>query len=176
MVAPALIEHLTAAGVSARSIAGHDPTVVRVEQQAPELGFVGRVTQVNRALLDDLTANGQVPVVAPLGLGPEGELYNVNGDEIAEALARSVQAAALLFLTDVPAVRDSDGQPIRDLSAGRATAFINAGVIRDGMVPKVRAAIRLLGDVDAVWIADGRCPNALRRALLDRAAGTRIVA
>ena len=176
MVAPALIEDLTAAGVSAFRIAGDNPAVVRVEQQSPELGYVGRVTQVERSLLDELTARGHVPVLAPLGLGPEGEIYNVNGDEIAEAVARSVSAAVLLFLTDVPAVRDADGQPIHDLSAGRAVKLIQAGIIRDGMVPKVRAAIGLLDDVDAVWIADGRRPNALRQALLDRVAGTRIVA
>ncbi len=176
VVAPALIEDLTAAGVSAIGIAGDNPAVVRVEQQSPDLGYVGRVTQVERSLLDDLTARRQVPVIAPLGLGPDGEIYNVNGDEIAEAIARSVGAAALVFLTDVPAVRDADDQPIHDLSAGRAVKLIQAGIIRDGMVPKVRAAIGLLDDVDAVWIADGRRPNALRRALLDRVAGTRIVA
>ena len=82
---------------------------------------------MRRALLDDLTERGHVPTIAPLGLGPDGEIYNVNGDEIAGAVARAVQADALLFLTDVPAVRDADGEPIRDLPARRATELIASG-------------------------------------------------
>ena len=174
-VGPELIKHLAAAGVSAVGIAGDEPVVMHVEQQAPELGFVGRVTRIDRVRLDELTANGHVPTIAPLGVGPDGEIYNVNGDEVAEAIARTVHAAALLFLTDVPAVYDADGLPIHDLSARQAVDLMEAGVIRDGMVPKVRAAIGLLGDVDSVWIADGRRPGVLRKALLESSAGTRIV-
>ncbi len=175
MVASALIGELVANGVSAVGIAGNDGGVVRVEQQSPALGFVGRVREVRRGLLDDLTASGHVPTIAPLGLGPDGQLYNVNGDEIAGAVARAVRATALLFLTDVPAVLDADGESIRDLPAGRATQLIADGVIRDGMVPKVRAAIDLLDAVASVWITDGRQPHAIRQTLVDGAVGTRIV-
>ena len=150
--------------------------MIRVEQQSPDLGYVGRVREVRRGLLDDLTARGHVPTIAPLGLGPDGELFNVNGDEIAGAVARAVRADALLFLTDVPAVLDADGQPIRDLPAARAADLIAGGVIRDGMVPKVRAAMDLLDAVAAVWITDGRRPHAIRQTLVEGAVGTRIVA
>ncbi len=176
MVAPALIGELVASGVSAVGIAGNDGDVIRVEQQSPELGYVGRVREVRCGLLDDLTARGHVPTIAPLGLGLDGELYNVNGDEIAGAVARAVRADALLFLTDVPAVLDAGGEPIRDLPAGRAHELITDGVIRDGMVPKVRAAIDLLDGVAAVWITDGRQPHAIRQTLVEGAVGTRIVA
>ncbi len=176
VVAPALIGELVANGVSAVGIAGNDGGVVRVEQQSPELGFVGRVREVRRGLLDHLTERGHVPTIAPLGLGPDGQIYNVNGDEIAGAVARAVRAEALLFLTDVPAVLDADGESIRDLPAGRANDLIADGVIRDGMVPKVRAALDLLDAVDAVWITDGRQPHAIRQTLVEGAAGTRIVA
>ena len=175
IVAPELIGELVAAGVSAVGIAGSDGGAVRVEQLSVELGFVGRVTEVARGLLDDLTGHGHVPTVAPLGVGPDGEIYNVNGDEVARAIARSVGAAALLFLTDVSGVQDAHGRPIRDLPAALASELIGAGVIRDGMVPKVRAAISLLGIVGAVWISDGTCPHAIRQALVDRTSGTRII-
>lgn len=176
VVAPALIGELVANGVSAVGIAGNDGDVIRVEQQSAALGYVGQVCEVRRGLLDDLTERGHVPTVAPLGLGPDGQIYNVNGDEIAGAVARAVRAEALLFLTDVPAVLDADGEPIRDLPAGRANALIAEGVIRDGMLPKVRAALDLLDAVDAVWITDGRRPHAIRQTLIDGAVGTRIVA
>ena len=176
VVAPALIGELVANGVSAVGIAGNDGGVVRVERQSPALGYVGQVRQVRRGLLDDLTARGHVPTIAPLGLGPDGQIYNVNGDEIAGAVARAMRAEALLFLTDVPAVLDAHGEPIRDLPAARANALIAEGVIRDGMAPKVRAALDLLDAVDAVWITDGRRPHAIRQSLVEGAVGTRIVA
>jgi len=176
VVAPALIGELVANGVSAVGIAGNDGDVIRVEQQSPELGFVGRVCEVRRGLLDDLTERGRVPTIAPLGLGPDGQIYNVNGDEIAGAVARALRAEALLFLTDVPAVLDADGEPIRDLPAGRANALIAQGGSREGMVPKVRAALDLLDSVDAVWITDCREPHAIRQTLVEGAVGTRIVA
>ena len=97
MVAPALVGELVASGVSAVGIAGNDGAVIRVEQQSPDLGFVGRVRDVRRALLDDLTERGHVPTIAPLGLGPDGEIYNVNGDEIAGAVARAVQRRRFAF-------------------------------------------------------------------------------
>ncbi|MDE2990219.1 MAG: acetylglutamate kinase [Chloroflexota bacterium] len=176
VVAPALIGELVDNGVSAVGIAGNDGDVIRVEQQSAALGYVGQVCEVRRGLLDDLTERGHVPTIAPLGLGPDGQIYNVNGDEIAGAVAHALRAEALLFLTDVPAVLDADGEPIRDLPAGRANALIAQGVIRDGMVPKVRAALDLLDAVDAVWITDGREPHAIRQTLVEGAVGTRIVA
>jgi len=175
-VAPALIAYFVAAGVSAIGIGGADGGVVRVRRRAPALGFVGDVRAVRTDVLDQLTSAGHVPVVAPLGLGPRGELYNVNGDDIAAGLAKAVRADALVFLTDVEGVRGSDGQVIPELTAAAARALLARGVIGGGMQPKVRAAVRLLRSVGAVWITSGDAPHALRAALLDRRAGTRIVA
>ena len=175
VVAPAVVGRLAAAGVSAIGLAGPDGGLIRVRSRGPQFGFVGDVRRVNTELLDHLTAQGHVPVVAPLGLGPRQEIFNINGDDVAAALARAVRAAALVFLTDVDGVYDARGRLLRDLPAPAARALIRADVIQGGMLPKVRAALRLLPYIDAVWIANGARPNILRRALIDRRAGTRIV-
>ena len=174
-VAPAVIAQFVAAGVSAMGIGGVDGGVVRVRQRAPELGYVGNVRSIDVGVLDTLTGAGCVPVVSPLGLGPHGEIYNVNGDDVAAGLAQAVSAQALVFLTDVAGVRDADGQVISELLAAQARALIRSGVIGGGMVPKVKASLRLLGRVGAVWITDGSQPHALRNALVDHRAGTRII-
>ncbi len=175
VVAPAVVGRLGAAGVSAIGLAGPDGGLIRVRSRGPQFGFVGDVRRVNTELLDHLTAQGHVPVVAPLGLGPRQEIFNINGDDVAAALARAVRAAALVFLTDVDGVYDARGRLLRDLPAPAARALIRADVIQGGMLPKVRAALRLLPYIDTVWIANGARPNILRRALIDRRAGTRIV-
>jgi acetylglutamate kinase len=175
VVAPAVVGELVSAGISAVGLGGVDGAAVRVRQRAPELGYVGDVHSVNTTLLDDLTSRGHVPVLSPLGLGPDGELYNVNGDDVAAGVGRAVHASALVFLTDVEGVGDAEGRVIPELSAQVASRLVNAGVISGGMVTKVRAAVGLLDAVDSVWIADGLHPHVLRRALIERRTGTRIV-
>ena len=175
VVAPAVIGKLVQAGVSAVGIGGPDGGVILVRRQSPELGFVGAIRAVQMNLLEDLATNGHVPVISPLGLGPRGELYNVNGDDVAGAVARAGRAAALVFLTDVDGVRDSDGRVLPILDRRTARALLQQGVIVGGMAPKVRSALRLLRDVEAVVIANAAHPHVLRDALGARQAGTRIV-
>ncbi len=175
VVAPAVIGKLVRAGASAVGIGGPDGGVIRVRGRSPELGFVGAVRAVQMNLLDDLTASGHVPVISPLGLGPRGELYNVNGDDVAGAVASAADAAALVFLTDVDGVRDAEGRVLPVLDRQTARALIQQGVIAAGMVPKVRSALRLLRNVEAVVIANAAHPHVLRDALGARQVGTRIV-
>ena len=174
LVAPAVVGALQQAGVSAVGISGPDGGVVRVRRASPDLGWVGRVHTVNTRLLDDLTRAGHVPIVSPLGVDGRGSLYNVNGDDIAGALAQATQAAALVFLTDVDGVRDADGAVLAHLDPDSARGLIGSGVIAGGMVPKVRAAVALLGNVDTVCIASGTRRHALRRALDPAGGGTQV--
>lgn len=174
LIAPAIVGALQRAGVSAVGISGPDGGVVRVRRAAPALGWVGRVRAIDTCLLDDLTSTGHVPVVSPLGVDGRGSLYNVNGDDIAGALAHATQAAALVFLTDVDGVRDADGTVLAHLDPASARGLIGSGVIAGGMVPKVRAAVALLGDVETVCIASGTRRHALRRALDPAGGGTQV--
>ena len=103
-----------------------------------------------------------------------GALYNVNGDDIAGALARATRAAALVFLTDVHGVKGADGNVLAQLDPVGAERLIQDEVIAGGMVPKVRSAVALLGDVGRVCIANGSRPHALRRALDPAGGGTQV--
>ena len=174
LVAPAVVGALQQAGVSAVGISGPDGGVVRVRRASPDLGWVGKVRAVNARLLDDLTQAEHVPVVSPLGVDGRGSIYNVNGDDIAGALAQATRAAALVFLTDVDGVRDADGAVLAHLDPASARGLIGSGVIAGGMVPKVRAAVALLGNVDTVCIASGTRRHALRRALDPAGGGTQV--
>lgn len=174
LVAPAVVGALQRAGVSAVGISGPDGGVVRVRRASPDLGWVGRVRRVNTRVLDDLTSGGHVPVVSPLGVDGRGSIYNVNGDDIAGALARAARAAALVFLTDVDGVRDAAGEVLAHLDPASARRLIREGVIAGGMIPKVRSAVALLDQVGRVCIANGSRRYALRRALDPAGGGTQV--
>jgi len=139
-----LVTALFAAGVTAVGLSGVDGGLLRcVKKQVngADLGYVGQVVGVQPALVQHLVAQGVVPVVSPISLGLDGQVYNVNADEAAAALAAALGADLLSFVSNVPGVIDGTGQPLRHLSAARTEQLIAAGVIRDGMVPKVRAAL-----------------------------------
>lgn len=136
-----LVAALARAGLPALGICGADLGLVRVTPLS-DLGWVGLPTAVDAGRLRRWIAEGILPVIAPIGLGPEG-LYNVNADQMAAAVAAALPADELVFLTDVPGVRVGDTiRPL--LHAEEAEAFIAAGIIRDGMIPKVRSALEAL--------------------------------
>ena len=147
-----LVAALQQAGIPALGLCGADLGLVQVAP-VPGLGRVGKPVAVAAAPLARWMAEGIVPVVAPIGLGPEG-LYNVNADSMAGAIAAAFPAEELLFLTDVPGVLVA-GRVRPHLTPAEAEALIAAGIIRDGMVPKVRAALEALAaGVRRVRIAD----------------------
>lgn len=138
-----LVARLTMAGVPALGLSGVDLGLVRVEKmvhQAGDLGWVGRVAEVDPAPLRMLLQRDIVPVVSPVSLGFDGHTYNVNADHVATGVARVLGASALYFLTNVAGVL-VDGQIVNRLSASEAETLIENGTIRDGMVPKVRSAL-----------------------------------
>jgi|Deesub1362A_J573_1020465.scaffolds.fasta_scaffold02049_3 acetylglutamate kinase len=137
---------LNAAGVRAMGISGLDAGIIRVrklEHPEADLGFVGRITQLDVVPLQALLQAGVTPLVAPLCLGPGGQIYNVNADQVAAALAVALGAASLDFLSNVPGVM-VDGRPLPALDPAAAQALVEAGVITAGMLPKVRAAFQAL--------------------------------
>ena len=111
---------------------------------------------------------GRIPVIASIGLGVDGDAYNVNADTVAAELAVALHATKLILLTDVEGVRGGDGKLISALDAAGAEALIAAGVVTGGMIPKVRAALRALDGVIASHIIDGRVPHSLLLEVLTR--------
>ncbi len=138
-----LVAALVQAGAQAIGISGVDLGLLRVEKYehpAGDLGWVGRVVETNRQALERLLGLDLVPVIAPISLGLDGHLYNVNADQAAAAIAQAMGAAALVLLTDVPGVL-VDGDVLPSLTALQAKELIEDGAITGGMVPKVLAAV-----------------------------------
>ena len=167
-----LVAALIARGVPAVGLSGVDGGMLRAEREDAELGLVGRVTMVDSSLLEDLVAGGRVAVVAPAAIGPGGEILNVNGDGAAGAIAASLGARLLAFVTDVPGVRGRDGRVYRTLDRERAKALVDDGTIEGGMLPKVEACLVAAATGADAAIVSWRDADAVERVLAGERVGT----
>jgi acetylglutamate kinase len=167
----ALVRGLNTLGVPAAGISGIDGPTLLVEP-VPELGRVGEVEQVNPGLVHAIWAGGFVPVVAPLGLGPEGA-YNVNADAAAAALAVGLGAEHLFLLTDVDGLL-KDGSPIESLAPEECESYVASGLAAGGMVPKLRAAVEAARGGVGARIINGNNAGALAAAIAGEKVGTLI--
>ena len=176
-VGPDIVARIHTLGAGAIGLSGEDgPTLLvrpRTDSGGADLGFVGDVAQVNGEPLMAILDQGRIPVMASIGLGYDGQAYNVNADTVAAELAVTLHASKLILMTDVEGVRDADGALISQLDAGRGRELLANGVIHDGMIPKVEAAIRATDGGCATHIIDARVPHALLLELLtERGVGT----
>ncbi len=169
-VGPDLVARIHRLGGSAIGLSGEDGPTLLVRPakngRGEDLGLVGEVDHVNIEPVVSILDQGRIPVVASIGLGYDGEAYNVNADAVAAELAVALDATKLILLTDVDGVHDRDGALLSELDADRAEQLISAEVIAGGMIPKVRAALRALQGAEAAHIIDGRVPHALLLELL----------
>jgi acetylglutamate kinase len=150
------------------------------QEEPPEiidLGRVGEVASVNPEVILALERERFIPVIAPVGVGPEGGSYNINADLVAGAVAASLEAEKLILLTDVEGVMDEAGKLVSTLSVRQAREMIRKGVIRAGMIPKVNCCLdALAGGVKKAHIVDGRQEHAvLLEIFTDVGVGTEIV-
>ncbi|MEP2890509.1 acetylglutamate kinase [Tateyamaria sp.] len=156
-----IVQAITEQGGRAVGVSGKDDGLIICDQENPELGLVGRPIEVNPALLRDFADKGIIPVIAPLGMGRNGETFNVNGDTAAGAIAAALKADRLLLLTDVAGVKNADGEVLTELTATQIGELVTDGTIAGGMIPKTQTALdALTGGVRAAVILDGRAPNA----------------
>ena len=127
-----------------------------------DLGYVGIPDKVDKQVLDALLGVNMIPVVAPLGLGADGQTYNINADTAAGSIASALNASRLLMLTDVDGVLDDNGKLIPRLSTAQAKQLILNGVIKGGMIPKVETCIQAVqSGAGAAVILDGRKKHAV---------------
>ncbi len=142
-----------------------------------DLGLVGEVTKINPEVLKSLDSNGFIPVVAPVGVGPDGTTLNINADYVASAVASALEAEKLILLTDVAGVLDEKGKVIPTLSVKQAKALIKKGTIKGGMIPKVETCIQALkAGVKKTHIVDGRVPHCLLLEIFtEKGIGTEII-
>ena len=132
------------------------------DPDAPDLGFLGDVESIDTALIELLLSRHFVPVVMPIGVGPDGTTYQINSDNLAGRLARALEAEKLVLMTNVAGVHGRDGKLAHILTAGDAAALLDERVVHGGMEPRVTAALRAVREgVRSVHIIDGGVPSAL---------------
>jgi acetylglutamate kinase len=137
-----------------------------------DLGFVGEPRRVAARVLDTLIRSDMIPVIAPIGVGADGETYNINADTVAGAVAAAVNATRLLLLTDVAGVLDADRRLLSEITAATARRLAAEGVISGGMIPKVETCLAAVeGGVEAAVILDGRVPHAILLELFTDTSG-----
>jgi len=142
MVNKKLVAAIGAAGKSAIGLCGGDGTSVRARKKQTngcDLGYVGEICAVEPRWIEAIWAQSGIPVIASLAVGALGEYYNVNADQMAAACAVACHASALIFLTDVPGVKDADGTVIRWLDLNQVATLVESSVIKGGMLPKLEA-------------------------------------
>lgn len=168
-----LVAALVAAGMDAVGLTGIDCALTECELVNPALGQVGRPVRANTRVLDTLTGDGFVPVIACVGGDRAGNVYNVNADQMATSLAAAWKVDRLLFLTDVEGVRGGDGQRIPVLHQKDAQQLITDGIATGGMLAKLRAAqFALENGVGEVRIAHGATPDVVARVQSGEPLGT----
>lgn len=132
------------------------------DEEIIDVGLVGEVVSVNPEILTCLEGNSFIPVISPIGVGKDGESYNINADFVASGIASALKAEKLILMTDVQGIKDSDGNVISTITRNEAIDLINKGVIKGGMLPKVQACIDAIdGGVRKNHIIDGRIPHCL---------------
>ena len=183
-----IVALLNTNGGHAVGITGKDGDLIKAQKLAmsPDLnateiidiGHVGEITQVNTNILTTLTASDFIPVIAPIGVGQNGESYNINADIVAGRIAQCLQAQKLLLLTNTPGILDADKNTITTIDASGIAELISNNVINEGMLPKVQCALDAVNaGVKSVQIVDGRVPHALLLEVFTASGvGTQIVA
>ena len=163
-----LVQMMEKLGVRAAGISGKDGGTLRCDKKTAngkDIGYVGDVKEVNSELIDTLLENDFVPIIAPIGLGDDYKAYNINADDAACAIAKSMKAEKLVFMTDIEGVcKDADDPStlVSVLTLDEAHKMIEDGFIGGGMLPKIRNCIEAVEQgVNRVHILDGRIQHCL---------------
>ncbi len=176
-------------GGQAVGLAGMDGNLIRArklwisrrgkdaeEKEPLDIGLVGEVEAINPALIENIMNNKWIPVIAPVGVGPAGETYNINADLVAGKVAASLKAEKFILLTDVEGVLDGEKKLISTMNAEMAGRYLKEGAISGGMIPKVNCCLQALQEgVKKTHIIDGRVKHAiLLEIFTDEGIGTQI--
>jgi len=175
MVGKEIVARINLEGGRAVSLSGKDGNLIRANKmihrsvsdpsQEIDIGFVGEVDSVDPNVLHSLEAGGFIPVISPLGMGPDGHAYNINADTAAGEIARSLKAERLVLLTNTPGVlkdRNDERSLIASISAREGHELIASGTAAGGMIPKLKSCLRALeGGVKKTHIIDGRIRHSL---------------
>ena len=187
-----IVNLLNHRGVRAVGLSGKDAGLIRASKklatvydgdghkESVDIGYVGQVDSIDAKILVDLIANDYIPVIAPIGVGEDGESYNINADYVAAEIAGALKAEKLLLLSDTEGVyKDFEDKDtfISSLTADEAREYIKNGVISGGMIPKIEACLKSLeSGTNKIHIIDGRQPHSIILELLtSEGIGTQVI-
>ena len=171
-----IVTLLNRRGLRAVGLSGKDAQLIQAEKKLAtvyedgqkskvDIGYVGKAKKINIQIVEDLISQNYVPVIAPIGVGEDGESYNINADYVAADIAGALKAEKLLLLTDTEGVYknfEDKSSFISTLTAAEAKEFIKTGIIAGGMIPKVEACLRALqSGANKAHIIDGRLPHSI---------------
>ena len=174
-----IVNKIHAAGGLAVGLSGKDAKIILADKLTDkfkdpnsniekflDIGFVGKPIKINPLIINILSDNLMIPIIAPVGFGTNNETYNINADTAAGAIASSLKAERILLLTDVEGVLDSDKKLISNISVTKAESMINDKIITGGMIPKIKTCLETVASgVKAAVIIDGRSPHAILREI-----------
>ena len=172
-----VVNLINQAGGKAVGLTGKDGAMIRAKKlmlhsrdnhaDLIDIGMVGDITQIDPALISHLQAGTFIPVIAPIGVGEEGETYNINADVVAGKVAEILKAEKLVLLTNTPGVLDKDGKVVTDVTPLQINALVEDGTLHGGMLPKIASALEAAqSGVKSVHIIDGRVEHALLLEIL----------
>lgn len=162
-----IVSQINVAGGNAIGLCGKDAMLIQADKLKADdgfdMGYVGKITGINTKLLNTLAQDEYIPVIAPIGVGKDGESYNINADTVAGEIAAALNAEKLMFLTDIDGIRAVPSDPetlIYEISVDEIYKFINKGVISGGMLPKVEGCIHAIkSGVKRTHILNGTIPH-----------------
>jgi acetylglutamate kinase len=170
-----IVTAISNSGAKAVGISGKDGNLITAKrllqtdndsdsnvEKAIDLGYVGEPEVIDPKVIDALINEKMIPVIAPVGMGRDGQTYNINADTAAGAISASMKASRMIMLTDVSGVLDQNGDLITELTVSEAQDLIKNKVVLGGMIPKLKTCIdAVLGGAEASVIMDGRMPHSL---------------
>ncbi len=171
-----IIEALKAQTCNSQTINSKENNIITVIQENAELGFVGTPTKIDKAIIDKIVDDKKVPVIAPLGLDENNQIYNINADTAAGSIAKKIKARRLIIMSDVEGVLDYNQKLIPEINSNSIKDLIDNEVVTGGMIPKINNCLDVASNgVKGVVIIDGRKNHSILFELLsDKGSGTLI--
>ena len=159
-----------------QGITNKQNNILFVKQENKELGFVGTPKEINRSIIEQIVKEKKVPVIAPLGVNKDNQVFNINADTAAGAIAKKLNARRLIIMSDVEGVLDNQKKLISEIDTNKINELIRDKIISGGMIPKINNCLDVASNgVKGVCIIDGRLDHSILFELLsDKGSGTLI--
>jgi len=161
---------------NAQAVTPKNGNIIKIIPEKKELGFVGSPKKINKEVLLNIIKEKKVPIIAPMGVGDDGKIYNINADVVSGSIAKELNSRRLLLMTDVEGVLNKNKKLIAEIDSKVAEKMLKDGEISGGMIPKINTCLNAVNNgVTGVVIVDGRKPHSILFELFsDKGAGTLI--